>query len=237
MLISHSNKFIFVKTKKTAGSTIESLIVDNFFDPEQDICTGSKIDGTPRIGIGEKRPNEPDGHKPWNMIRSFVGKDVWNSYHKFTVERNPWVKVVSEFYWKQDRYRQGLPKRTESPRVHRSEPSMTPYEDDESNFEFFLDNFLGSWYACPQDWSLYADDSGLQVDQVIQYSELANSLVLLFNNKFNLPMTKEMVTGTRKKSGFRKKHYTQLYTSQRLIDKVSVLYKKEIEFFNYKFGE
>lgn len=227
MLISHSNKFIFVKTKKTAGSTIESFIVDNFFDPQQDICTGSKIDDTPRIGIGKKIRNEPDGHKPWNMIRNFVGEDVWNSYYKFTVERNPWEKVVSEFYWKIDK----------TTRLAYKEPSMTPYEDDESNFVYFLDNFLGSWYACPQDWSLYADDSGPQVDQVIQYSELADSLVSLFNDKFNLPLTKETVTGTRKKSGFRKKHYTELYTDQRLIDKVSAMYKKEIEFFNYKFGD
>jgi hypothetical protein len=215
MLVSHSNAFIFVKTKKTAGSTVESIIVDNFFDSKQDVCTGSKIDDTPRIGIGEKRPNEPDGHKPWNMIKSFVGKNVWNSYHKFTVERNPWEKVVSEFYWKTER-----------------EPDFKGVP-----FDSFVDNVLGSWYACPQDWALYADDSGLQVDQVIQYSELADSLVSLFNDKFGLPLTKEMVTGTRKKSGFRKKHYTELYTDQRLIDKVSAMYKKEIEFFNYKFGE
>ena len=215
MLVSHSNEFIFVKTKKTAGSTVESIIVENFFDVNQDWCTGSKIDGTPRIGIGPKLPNQPDGHKPWHMIRDIVGHDTWSSYYTFTVERNPWEKAVSEYFWKTER-----------------EPDFKGVP-----FDYFVDNMLGSWYAAPMDWALYADDSGLQVDQVIQYSELADSLVSLFNDKFGLTLTKEMVTGTRKKSGFRKKHYTEMYTDQGLIDKVSALYKKEIEFFNYKFGE
>ena len=215
MLVSHSNKFIFVKTKKTAGSTVESVIVDNFFDPDQDVCTGSKIDGTPRIGIGPKLPNQPDGHKPWNMIQDMVGRDTWSDYYTFTVERNPWEKAVSEYFWKTKR-----------------EPQLK-----DVTFEYFVDNMLGSWYAAPIDWSLYADETGLQVDQVIQYSELANSLVTLFNDQFGLPMTKEMVTGTRKKSGYRKKHYTEMYTSQRLIDKVSVLFSKEIDHFNYQYGK
>lgn len=215
MLVSHSNKFIFVKTKKTAGSTVESVIVDNFFDPDQDVCTGSKIDGTPRIGIGPKLPNQPDGHKPWNMIQDMVGRDTWSDYYTFTVERNPWEKAVSEYFWKTER-----------------EPQLK-----DVTFEYFVDNMLGSWYAAPIDWSLYADETGLQVDQVIQYSELANSLVTLFNDQFGLPMTKEMVTGTRKKSGYRKKHYTEMYTSQRLIDKVSVLFSKEIDHFNYQYGK
>ncbi len=46
-----------------------------------------------------------------------------------------------------------------------------------------------------------------------------------------------MVTGTRKKSGFRKKHYTEMYTDQRLIDKVASVYSNEIKFFNYVYGE
>lgn len=215
MLICNSNKFIFVKTKKTAGSTVESIIVDNFFDLQTDVCTGSKIDGTPRIGIGPKLAGQPDGHRPWNMIRDMVGSTTWNSYYKFTIERNPWEKVVSEYFWKIER-----------------EPKL-----NQVSFEYFVDNILGSWYAAPQDWSLYANQDGLQVDKVIQYSDLANSLVSLFNDQFNLPLTLQMVEGTRKKSGYRKKHYTEMYDSQRLIDKVALLFDNEIRYFNYKFGE
>ena len=214
MLVSHSNKFIFVKTKKTAGSTVESIIADNFFDPMVDVCTGSKIDGTPRVNIGPKLPNQPDGHRPWHMIRDFVGDQVWNEYHKFTVERNPWEKVVSEFYWKSSR-----------------EPKMNHHYSDIANFKYFVDNYLGSWYAAPQDWSLYADKDELKVDQVIQYSELSSSLCRMFNQTLGVPLTEDMITGTRKKSGYRKKHYTELYKDQSVIDKVAVMFKKEIQYF------
>ena len=161
-----------------------------------------------------------DGHRPWHMIRDFVGDQVWNEYHKFTVERNPWEKVVSEFYWKSSR-----------------EPKMNHHYSDIANFKYFVDNYLGSWYAAPQDWSLYADKDELKVDQVIQYSELSSSLCRMFNQTLGVPLTEDMITGTRKKSGFRKKHYTELYKDQSVIDKVAVMFKKEIQYFNYKFGE
>lgn len=219
MLISHSNKFIFVKTKKTAGSTVENVLVNNFFDMSQDVCTGSKIDDTPRVNIGPKLPNQPDGHRPWHMIRDLVGDQVWNDYTTFTVERNPWEKVVSEFYWKTER-----------------EPQLKQYSDDQSNFEYFVDKVLGSWYAAPQDWELYGMGDQLMVDHVIQYNQLAEQFTSLMNH-LGVNITQEMVTGTKMKSGYRKKHYTELFTDQRHIDKVATMFHQEISFFNYQFGE
>ena len=218
MLISHSRKFIYIKTKKTAGSSIESIIVNNFFDHSQDICTGSKIDDTPRVNIGPKLPNQPDGHRPWEMVKELVGCDVWNEYTKFTVERNPWDKVVSEFYWKTER-----------------EPQLKVSDDDKNNFEYFVDNCLGKWFAAPQDWKLYAYQDKIMVDEVLQYNNLANELVTLFN-QLGMELTHDMVTGTNKKSGFRKKHYTSLY-NDRLIDIVGNGFRNEINHFGYKFGD
>jgi hypothetical protein len=57
------------------------------------------------------------------------------------------------------------------------------------------------------------------------------------NDKLGIQATKEMVTGTRMKSGHRKKHYTEMYKDQRLIDKVADAYSNEIKHFNYIFGE
>lgn len=218
MLISHSNKFIFIKTKKTAGSTIESVIVNNFFDRSQDICTGSKIDGTPRVNIGDKKPNEPDGHKPWFMVKKLVGCDVWNSYNKFTVERNPWDKVVSEFYWKMS-----------------SEPRLRAYSDDKDNFKYFINEVFGKWYTAPVDWNLYAHEDQLMVDRVLQFSTLATDLVELLDDH-GLEASEAMVRNTRMKSGYRKKHYTELYDDN-LIDIIANGYKNEIKHFGYKFGD
>lgn len=222
MLISHSHKFIFIKTKKTAGSTIENLIVNNFFDPSIDICTGSKIDGTPRSNIGPKKPNEPDGHKPWSMVKDYVTPEQWTNYHKFTIERNPWDKIVSEFYWRT---------------ADGKDPTITPFDSDVDNFEFYIDKVFGIRHPAPIDWHLYASGRQLVVDEVIEYKCLADQFVRMCEDKLNLVATKEMVTGTRMKSGHRKKHYTELYKSQHVIDKVAAAYASEINHFNYIFGE
>ena len=222
MLISHSHKFIFIKTKKTGGSTIENVIVNNFFDRTVDVCTGSKIDGTPRVNIGAKKPGEPDGHKPWNIVQNYVTPVQWTNYHKFTIERNPWEKVVSEFYW---RIADG------------KDPSLTPYDDDVDNFEFYMNKAFGIRYPAPIDWHLYASGSNVVVDEVIEYKGLADQFITMCNDKLGIQATKEMVTGTRMKSGHRKKHYTEMYKDQRLIDKVADAYSNEIKHFNYIFGE
>lgn len=219
MLICNKHKFIFVKTKKTAGSTVEKVLVDHVCDHSIDVCTGSKIDDTPRLNIGPKLPNQPDGHRPWYMIKQMVGDQVWNDYTTFTVERNPWAKVVSEFYWKTER-----------------EPHLKVYSNDEDNFKHFVHNVLGSWYALPQDWQLYADNDQLMVDHVIQYNHLAEQMVSLMDT-VGVTITTDMITGTRMKSGYRKKHYSELYSSQDLIDKVAGLFHREINHFQYKFGD
>jgi len=222
MLISHKHKFIFIKTKKTAGSTIENMIVNNFFDPSIDICTGSNIDGTPRVNIGAKKPGEPDGHKPWDLVKNYVTPVQWTNYYKFTVERNPWEKVVSEFYWRIANDKQS---------------GMTPYDNDVDNFKYYMDKGFGTRFVAPVDWNLYAAGNQVVVDQVVQYSNLADGLVSMFNDKLDVPLTKEMVTGTRMKSGHRKKHYTEMYKDQSVIDKVAQAYSREIKYFSYMFGE
>ena len=222
MLISHSHKFIFIKTKKTGGSTIENVIVNNFFDPSIDVCTGSMIDGTPRSNIGPKKPNEPDGHKPWFMVKDYVTPEQWTNYHKFTIERNPWDKVVSEFFW-----------RTSGGK----DPNLTPHDNDDDNFRHYVLNMFGIYHPAPIDWPLYASGNRLVVDEVIEYKCLADQFVSMCNDKLDIPATKEMVTGTRMKSGHRKKHYTEMYKDQHLIDKVASVYSNEIKFFNYMFGE
>jgi len=147
MIISYQHKFIFVKTRKTAGSSIERYLVDNYLGPG-DICTGSPIDGTPRLNTESK-----DGHMSWADIKAkYPAEWPWNGrgYFKFAVERNPWDKLVS-MYWHYKRWR----------------PSMV-----ENGFEDFLDRFIDD---C-NDWDRYAHGDQIKVDALIDYSKLHQSL-------------------------------------------------------------
>lgn len=92
MIISHSQKFVFVKTRKTAGSSIEKYLIDNILDHQTDICTGSVTDSVRPLNC----PEGLTGHiSDIDIIEKF-GSD-FPDYSWFAIERNPWEKTVSQF--------------------------------------------------------------------------------------------------------------------------------------------
>jgi hypothetical protein len=105
MLISHLYKFIYLKTVKTGGTSVEI-----YFEP---YCVAP---GTPagdrhfreaessQFGViaprGDPIPNDPilHPHMSASRIREITGEALWNEYYKFSVVRNPFDKVVSQFW-------------------------------------------------------------------------------------------------------------------------------------------
>lgn len=96
MIVSHKYRFIFIKTVKTAGTSIETYLSGVCGD--EDIVT--PVD-PPEAG---HRPRNHAGfynHMQGREIRARLGQEVWSGYFKFCFERNPWDKMVSwYFYWK-----------------------------------------------------------------------------------------------------------------------------------------
>ncbi len=123
MIVSHRYKFIFIKTHKTAGSSMETAL-GPLCGPD-DIVTPMESNAGTSIPRNFHEPHLLgrtyassrllrkciDRHSPllgnWFYehipavrVRELVGEDIWNSYHKFCYERNPWAKVVSYYHWK-----------------------------------------------------------------------------------------------------------------------------------------
>ena len=90
MIVSHRHRFIFIRTMKTAGTSIETFL-SRFCGPE-DIVT--PID-RPAIVTGGFYD-----HMSALEILQRVGSKVWDSYYRWCVERNPWDKMLS-YYWMQ----------------------------------------------------------------------------------------------------------------------------------------
>jgi len=40
-------------------------------------------------------------HMPARKIRRRIGREAWNQYFKFCIARNPWDRVISQYYWRQ----------------------------------------------------------------------------------------------------------------------------------------
>jgi hypothetical protein len=170
MIISHRHKFIFIKTRKTAGTSIE-ISLSRYCD-DGDILTPflPAKDEALRASVGKRPLNYRKPLRQWSMrnLRRFittgraprlywnhmsaaevkrqVGDDVWNSYYKFCFERNPWDKTLSFYY-------------------HRGHEQYNT-----------LDQFLrlGEFAHCNYD--LYTMDGHLAVDRLGWYETLQDDL-------------------------------------------------------------
>ena len=115
MIISHQYKFIFIKTAKTAGTSIEIAL--SKFCGEKDIITPItsedeiirkelkyrgpqnylapiseyKIKDFARLLLYRKKKGKYYNHISAREIIKHTGKAVWKNYYKFCFERNPFL--------------------------------------------------------------------------------------------------------------------------------------------------
>src|SRR6185312_9079529 len=102
MLISHRYRFIYTKTNKTAGTSVEAYF-ERYCMPDGEWHPGHARDEyDSEAGVIGYRGENPKNkrwynHMPAALIRQQVGETVWNDYYKFCVIRNPWEKAISGF--------------------------------------------------------------------------------------------------------------------------------------------
>jgi hypothetical protein len=105
VLISHSHKFIFVKTQKTAGSSIEETFERYLFGlPSQEFSEDSPERITYDSYVSTKgvssRGDFLNPHATCTDLRNLVGEQRFMDYTKAASVRNPWDQTVSYFWWR-----------------------------------------------------------------------------------------------------------------------------------------
>lgn len=246
VLVSHKHKFIYLKTRKTAGTSVEV-----FFEPfcrpskEQKIETDTIIS---EIGIvGKRGPSSIEkegwtGHIPAYLVQEKLGQSIWDSYFKFCVIRNPWDRMVSA-YWFKNRKKKTIPDfkpwlldwyfgsfpKTNLPDWIKSFPYQTSYKTWLKNSPFV-----------PQEpntgeRNIYTIDNKLALDYYIRFENLSGGIEEVCQ-KLSLPCDLERLGNHNSSSRKNKRHYTEYY-DQETTEIVSKAFAQDIKDFSYRFGD
>lgn len=229
MIISHKHKFIFLKTNKTAGTSIE-IALSKYCGPEDVITPITREDEAMRSSLGYPGPQNcyapiwsyrfkdifkwlTKGKKKlrfYNHItakeaKQYIGDDIWNSYYKFCFERNPWDRCISLYYWR-----------------YKSEPRPPIAEFVNSQEPMILKK---------RGYELYTIDGKIAVDKICRFENLVDELEQV-RKQIGLP---EKLDLPRAKSKYRKDkaHYRDLLTEAEKA-KIAELFHDEIRSMGYE---
>ena len=158
MIVSHQYRYIFLKSKKTAGTSVE-IALSRSCGPDDVLTAVTRQDEVLRSevgGRGQQNDTAPPlalsvhAHSGARQCRRAVGRDTFDSYYRFVIERNPWDAVVSLYYW-----------------VNRHDGRYT--------FNEFLDRPEVINLAA-QNYRTWHIDGELAVDRVLRYERLQDDL-------------------------------------------------------------
>jgi hypothetical protein len=207
VIISHKHKFIYIKSYKTASTSIQIFLGQ--YCGKDDVLTPIQPVTSEQGRLYNEQARNYHGfytHMSAKEIRNKVGRNIWNKYFKFTFERNPWDKAVSFYY----------------------------FECKTKNLEHSFEEWIREWIKrkrATSNYGLYTINNKIAVDFIGTYENLVVDLKFILN-KLNLPYGEL----PQEKSGYRKvnEDYKSLYNEEtkKLVEQRN---KKEIEHFNYKF--
>ena len=179
MLISHRHRFVFVKPRKTAGTTAE-LALSPFLAPG-DLATPIEPEEEPlrRVAEGVRvgpirgrgrwgRPLRLRDHSP--LAKALEIFPALAGYRVVTMARNPWDRAVSQFFWS----------------LRRSDMRTRPLEEQAATFRAFtarwgptgpLDRLWGRKRQRALDAAgLYFVDGVCRAGYAVRFEHLAEDL-------------------------------------------------------------
>lgn len=218
MLISHTRKFIYLKTLKTGGTSVEIYFEPWCKDPDKQHGESHFRNAeSSQWGIVGSRGNENDSvwynHAPAAEIRERLGEAVWREYFKFCVVRNPFDKVVSFFWF-----------------------SLLPVARDllaSADFSAVRVSFA-EWIKLaplPLDRSIYTIDGKTVLDDFIRYERLQTDLERICR-RLDVSWEPERLGRYKSEYRVRKEHFSEYYNSEAAAV-VERQFGWELEYFGY----
>jgi len=214
-MIVHELKCVYIHIPKTAGVSLVHSMLTSILGYE----TAGEIGYLPN---NLKCQFELRGKQKHKLARYFVPEDIsrglWNSYYKFTVVRNPWDRVVSEFHW-----RHSLSHRKPSSDFKEFILYCKKRIDDKTNKA----NDIYWTHAQTQKSFITDHDNNIILDDIFRFENITED-VNTIGVKLGITM-KLHLYNTSKHTNY--KDYYNTETKQM----IESLYKEDIEEFSYEF--
>ena len=219
LIISHKYKIIFLRTEKTASTSLSKALIKQIGDQDEVITSfkGSWVKFMPIHPGGLKRvfPRQfgLHFHAHGRDVRKAIGAKIFDSYYKFAVDRNPWDRQVSLYF-------------------HRA------LRENYKNPDFARD--LGSplyralYYTKLRNWDIYSIDQKVVADQVLRYENLTQEIPDLFKT-LGID-TNAKLSHANPGFGCMRPHYSTYYTDD-IRNLVANWYSREIDALGYTFDD
>lgn len=211
MIISHSARFVFAAIPKTGTHSVRQALRARMVDGDLE-----------QVGLfHHKRFPWPElaalghGHVSLAQVRPFLGEEQFASYLKFAFVRNPFDRFISYC---------AFSTREEGDAFEREPQAVMRYflfDKPPLDHLLFQPQHL---FVCDGDGRLLADMLGKVETMQSSYDEICARL--------DVPSaTLDRINSTKRRN------YQEYYTETALIDAVGSLYRRDLEFFGYEFGE
>ena len=219
MIISHKYKFIFIKSFKTAGTSLE-IALSKFCDKDDVITTLISEDESIRKKLNYRGPQNYDGmneHMPALEIKQKINPEIFHNYLKFVTVRDPFDQIISAYYW------HNVSKEKER--------KLFFFKKRKKSFAEFFKIKAKNIYK--DEYDRYTDNNVVIVDKFLRYENLKEDISNL-SKSLKLPDNlNNTLSGIKAKSSARPKNINTFELDEDHKNEIRELAKNIILLHNY----
>lgn len=212
-MICDKHKFVFIHIPKTGGHSVDKYFIQKgLVDDDKWHCTG-------------------------NQIMKYMGVEKWKEYQTFTIVRNPWDRMVSEYSWQGGLGKDQIPTPWGDKNVTFKQFLKMVFKSPHDHHDMNLVRNFDTWYRLQEvkdghlndQYSFITDqNNNIIIDNLIRFESLNQQFKQMLV-KVGLPPD-DLPHLNKSKH----KHYTEYY-DQESIDLVACRFKRDIETLGYDF--
>lgn len=210
VLVSNVKKFIYLKNKKVAGTSVEAYFEKYCLDPNKPYNQTHSIDETVSkygiVGFREsgKQLGNFSNHMNLSELQAKIGSNIVDNFFKFCVVRNPYDKMVSFYFFEKKR----------NPNFNLSFKEFCKKKDCFNLNRVKINGIIKCNYF-------------------IKFENLLEDLEIVCN-KLSIPFDKNLLPTYKSKCRNEKKNYQEYYDEE-TKQIVYTKHKEEFDLFNYTF--